>query len=254
MNRFHAALLAAHIATGSLAVIAFWLPVIARKGGRFHVTAGRAYAWAMYAVSATAIAMSLAVLIDPVGVRFPERNLSMTQAFELANGNRMFALFLLMLGLLVLGALRHGLLALRVRRGEDALARPGHRALLAAMGITGIVVGIIGLSNGELLLIFFSVFAVTGGVGMLRETRSNRLTPRDALIAHFNGLIGTGVGAYTALFAFGVREFLSGLLSGQWQILPWIAPAIIGTLVVSRLKRRYVETGTTPRYRERSMA
>ena len=192
MHSFHAALLAAHIATGTVAVFAFWLPVIARKGGRFHITAGRAYTGAMYAVSVTAIVMSVAVLLDPVGIRFPDRDLSMETAFAVANGNRMFALFLLMLGLLVLGAMRHGLLALRVRRGEDALAS--------------------------------------------------------------NGLIGTGIGAYTALFAFGGREFLSGLLTGQWQVLPWIAPAIIGTLATARLKRQYSEARATRQYRARSAA
>ena len=198
--------------------------------------------------------MSVAVLLDPVGIRFPDRDLSMETAFAVANGNRMFALFLLMLGLLVLGAMRHGLLALRVRRGEDALASNGHRALLAAMGITGIAVGIIGYRNGELLLMIFSVLALSGSIGMLRETRSRSLDPREALIAHFNGLIGTGIGAYTALFAFGGREFLSGLLTGQWQVLPWIAPAIIGTLATARLKRQYSEARATRQYRARSAA
>lgn len=254
MHNVHALLLAAHIATGTVAVFGFWLPVVTRKGGRFHVAAGRVYSWAMYAVSATAIAMASMVLIDPVGIRFPDRNLSMDTAFALANGNRMFALFLLMLGLLVLSALRHGLLALRVRRGEDALSSPGHRALLVALGVMGLVVGIVGFRNGELLLMIFAALSLSGSVGMLRETRSGGLTPREALIAHFNGLIGTGVGAYTALFAFGGREFLSGLLTGQWQVLPWVMPAIVGTIVVARMKRQYREPRGRHLYRQRSAA
>ena len=245
MNSFHAALLAIHIATGTVAIVAFWLPVLARKGGSLHVRAGRLYTWAMYAVSATALTMSAAVLFDPVGVRFPDRNLPLDQAMAVASGNRMFALFLLMLGLLVLSALRHGMLALRARRGEDVLRSPSHRALLATLGVTGIAVGVVGWRNGELLLMIFSVLAVSGSVGMLRESLRATLTPREALVAHFNGLIGTGVGAYTALFAFGGREFLSNLLSGQWQILPWVAPAIIGTLAISRMKRRFGEPRAT---------
>ena len=254
MHNVHALLLAAHIATGTVAIFAFWLPVVARKGGRFHVTAGRVYTWAMYAVSATAITMSAMVLLDPVGIRFPGRNLSMDTAFAVANGNRMFALFLLMLGLLVLSALRHGLLALRVRRGEDVLSTPSHRALIVALGVMGIVVGVVGFRNGELLLMIFAVISVFASVGMIRETRSGGLTPRQALIAHFDGLIGTGVGAYTALFAFGGREFLSGLLGGQWQVVPWILPAIIGTIAVSRMKRRYREPRVSQGYPEGSAA
>lgn len=245
MHAFHNALLAIHIATGTVAIVAFWLPVLARKGGPLHVQAGRVYTWTMYAVSATALTMSAAVLLDPIGVRFPDRNLPLDQAMAVANGNRMFALFLLMLGLLVLSALRHGMLALRARRGEDVLRTTGHRALLVTLGVTGVAVGIVGVRNEQLLLMIFSVLAVSGSIGMLRESLRTSLTPREALVAHFNGLIGTGVGAYTALFAFGGREFLSNLLTGQWQVVPWVAPAVIGTLVLARMKRRYGERPAT---------
>lgn len=255
MHTLHASLLTAHIVVGTIAIFAFWLPVIARKGSPLHVKAGRIYAWTMYGVSATAIVMSMAVLFDPVGIRFPERGLEMEAAFDVANGNRMFAMFLLMLGLLVLSTLRHGLLALRVRRGEtDALRATGHRVLLVTLGIMGVVVSIIGLRNREMLLIIFGVLSISGSIGMLREARRPQLTPREALIAHFNGLIGTGVGAYTALFAFGGREFLSSLLSGQWQVLPWVTPAIVGTAVVAWMKRQYSESRAKREYTERSTA
>ena len=255
MHTLHASLLTAHIIVGTIAVFAFWLPVIARKGSPLHVKAGRIYSWTMYAVSATAIVMSAAVLYDPVGIRFPERGLEMQTAFAVANGNRMFAMFLLMLGLLVLSALRHGLLALRVRRGEaGALRATSHRILLVTLGTMGVVVSIIGFRNWELLLMIFGVLSVSGSIGMLREARRPQLTPREALIAHFDGLIGTGIGAYTALFAFGGREFLSTLLSGQWQVIPWVTPAIVGMLAGAWLKRQYSEPRAKREYTERSTA
>lgn len=255
MHTLHATLLTAHIIVGTIAVFAFWLPVIARKGGPLHVRAGRIYAWTMYAVSATAIVMSLAVLFDPVGIRFPDRDLQMQTAFAVANGNRMFATFLLMLGLLVLSALRHGLLALRVRRGEvDALRATSHRLLIVTLGVMGVIVSVIGFRNWELLLMIFGVLSISGSISMLRETLRPKLTPREALIAHFDGLIGTGIGAYTALFAFGGREFLSTLLSGQWQVVPWVTPAIIGMLAGAWLKRQYSETRAKREYTERSTA
>lgn len=121
------------------------------------------------------------------------------------------------------------------------LNRPGHRALIVSLGILGVAVGIIGFLNEEILLMVFAALSISGSIGMLRESWQQKLTPREALIAHFNGLIGTGIGAYTALFAFGGREFLSALLSGQWQVLPWITPAIVGTIIVARMKRQYPE-------------
>ena len=51
MNTFHNALLTIHIVVGTVAIFAFWLPVLARKGSPLHVQAGRVYVWAMYAVS-----------------------------------------------------------------------------------------------------------------------------------------------------------------------------------------------------------
>ena len=94
----------------------------------------------------------------------------------------------------MLSSLRHGTLALRARRGESVLRTPAHRALLVSLGAAGLLVGVVGVANGQLLLMIFAVLSFSGS---------------------------------------------AGLLSGQWQILPWVAPAIIGTLAISRLKRRY---------------
>jgi len=57
---------------------------------------------------------------------------------------------------------------------------------------------------------------------------------------HLNGMIGSGIGAYTAFFAFGGRSLLGELLPGQWQVIPWVLPTVIGVIAASRVSRRWL--------------
>ena len=239
MYQLHQALLYIHIAVGSIAIFIFWLPVLARKGSALHIRAGRIYTWTMYGVVISALTMCVMVLFDPIGAGSPTRDLDMETALRFASRSRTFALFLLMLSLLVLSGLRHGLLALKARHDPTALRRPSHIALVVSLGLVGLAVGITGFSERQVLLMVFSVISMSASLSMLREIRLPRLEPRQALIAHFNGLIGTGIGAYTALFAFGGSRLLAEILSGQWQVIPWITPAIIGTIAIRQLAKRY---------------
>ena len=50
-------------------------------------------------------------------------------------------------------------------------------------------------------------------------------------------MIGSGIGAYTAFLAFGGRVMFSDM--GQYQILFWVAPGIIGGTAISLLVRKY---------------
>ena len=87
----------------------------------------------------------------------------------------------------------------------------------------------------------FAAISMSASFNALRETRIARMTRNQRLRAHFGGLIGTGVGAYTAFFAFGGSRLLSDILSGQWQVIPWILPAVIGTIAIKRVERQYPE-------------
>ena len=239
IHALHDLLLKLHIGIGLVAIVAFWLPILTRKGSRWHVRSGRLYTWSMYAVSASAFVMCLMVLVDPIGVVAPERNLDPEVAYRNAYRLRGFAAFLLMLSLLVFASARHGLLALRTTASPRILARPTHRALLATLGVVSVIVGYLGVTEGEVLLMVFAVLGTLGSFTMLRDSLRTQWTRRNAIMAHFDGLIGTGVGAYTAVFAFGGSRLMSEVLPGQWIVVAWVLPAIIGTIAISRLKKRY---------------
>ncbi len=239
MHLLHTMLVNTHIAVGAIALVLFWVPVVARKGSALHIRSGRFYATAMYVVTATAFAASIMVLVDPIGIRRPGMELDGEEAAELANAFRMFSLFLLMLSVLVFTSLRHGIRALRTRVEVDALRVPQHRTLIVALGMLGLAVISIGLMEMRWLLIIFGGLSISGAIGMYRETLTVSPSRREAIVAHLGGLIGSGIGAYTAFFAFGGSRFLRELLPGQWQVLAWIIAPVVGALAIHRLSSRY---------------
>ena len=239
MTTFHTLLVYSHIAFGTIALILFWIPVAARKGSPLHVRAGRYYSTVMYLVSGTAFVASLMVLADPIGIRRPGEAISGAEAAQLEQSFRLGAMFLLMLSVLVVTSVRHGLLALRERKAPGILRTPAHRALLLTLGATGVGVGYLGVSHGLVLLMIFGGVAIVAFIRMFRETLPERLTASERTIAHLGGLIGSGIGAYTAFFAFGGARFMAQLLPGQWQALAWVIAPIIGTIAISRMNRQY---------------
>ena len=243
MQPIHEALVHLHIAFGAVALVLFWVPVAARKGSPAHVAAGRWYTIVMYVVSSTAFFASLMVLADPLGIRRPGELLAAAEAQRLAGLFRMFSLFLLMLSVLVFVSIRHGLAALRERRNPGMLSRPSHRAWIAALAVLAAVVAVLGAVNGQILLIVFGGIGIAGSFGMYRESRLQNPRRSQLVVAHLGGLIGSGIGAYTAFFAFGGSRLLGEILTGQWQVIPWILPSIVGTIAISRLTRHYDPAG-----------
>ncbi len=239
MEALHAMLVNVHIAVGALALVLFWVPAFAKKGSPLHVKVGKVYVGSMYVVVVTAFIASVMVLADPIGIRRPGESYGPAEAEELATRFRMMSLFLLMLSVLVFTSLRHGIRALRQRIEPGVLARPSHRAVIGALGLLGAVVGGLGIANGALLLIIFGGISVAGAIGMFRDTLVERPDRRAQLVMHLNGLIGSGIGVYTAFFAFGGSRLLGEILTGYWQVVPWVLPAIVGTVVINRLSRAY---------------
>lgn len=247
MTTLHSLLVNTHILFGAAALVLFWIPVLAKKGSALHVGAGRYYSTAMYVVSVSAFIASVLVLADPIGVRRPGLEIDGDEALELAESIRLGSLFLLMLSVLVFSSVRHGLAALRERKKPGILRTPWHRGMIVVLGLLGAGIGAMGISRGLILLMIFGVISIAASIGMFRESLPERLTASERTIAHLGGMIGSGIGAYTAFFAFGGARFLAELLPGQWQALSWVIAPIVGTIAISRLSRRYRRATTSPR-------
>ncbi|MEM7279913.1 MAG: hypothetical protein AAF385_17555 [Pseudomonadota bacterium] len=239
MAQLHQLLLVTHISVGALALLILWIPALSRKGSPLHIRSGRWYVWAMYTVSISAFVMCILSLADPIGVRFGDREFSAERAADIAAQLRRFSLFLLLLSILVFASLRHGILVLKVRANREQLRTPLHIALMTSLVVAAIAVGIVGLMAGQTLLIAFSLVGLFGGVGMFRYSFKKEISRKEWVIEHLGSLIGSAIGANTAFFVFGGSRYLGEVFSGQWMLIPWLAPAVIGTVIIAVLSRRY---------------
>lgn len=113
-------LIMVHVVAGFVGLVAFWIPVFARKGGRAHVRAGRVYAYAAYVVTLSAVVASAGRIGSYVnqGVGFAERP-------DLYG----MAVFLGYLGVVTFANVRHGMRVLATRRAPKSLRTPFHVGL-----------------------------------------------------------------------------------------------------------------------------
>ena len=144
--------------------------------------------------------------------------------------------------MLVLATTRHGWLVINHRDRRDVLRAPVHQSLLTALLVVGAALLVTGIPRGELLLIVFGLFECSLAVSMLHYSYKKELAPREWWMEHLGGLIGSGIGAYTACFVFGGTRLLESLFGTTYadaEVVLWIAPGVIGGVAIGLLTRRY---------------
>ncbi len=232
-----------HLSIGSCALLLFWIPVFTRKGALDHKRFGRYFAMAMYAVSMSGLLMSSLDLLFPfVGHLPPQLDQSEGNRAAAAAAIRQSALFLFSLSVLVLTTTRHGWLVILQRDNREALRRPLHVGLIAALMAVGLWLLVQGIISRSPLFIGFAVLEIVVGVGALRYVFRASIGPKQWWIEHLGALIGSGIGAYTAFFVFGGSRLLSALLSGPFEglsLLFWFGPGVIGGIAIAVLSRQY---------------
>ncbi|CCQ10258.1 hypothetical protein PALB_11230 [Pseudoalteromonas luteoviolacea B = ATCC 29581] len=217
----------AHIIAGVISLAVFWLPIAVKKGSRKHNRLGRVYVNAMYVASATGAAMSLSAI--SVWVMADNEQ---TGAFQ-----PMWAL-LLYLSLLTFTTVRHAVLVLKAKQTRLTLKALPHLGLTVSLLGFGIVIGIYGYVLNHILLMIFGVLGAFLGGNFLHYSFKQTLTPREWIFEHLSSILGSGIACHTAFFAFGGRTLFAS--SSQLQLLSWILPGIVGTVLIVYFKRRYL--------------
>lgn len=146
------------------------------------------------------------------------------------------------LSILVLATTRHGWLTINHRENREVLRSPVHLSLLLALVVAGIALLVTGLRSGEPLMLVFGALESVLAVNMLRYTFKPLLQPREWWLEHLGGLIGSGIGTYTAFFVFGGSSLFEPLFRDSFQgmsILLWVAPGVIGGVAITWLSRHY---------------
>ena len=228
-----------HIIIGSLALIAFWLPLFAKKGSANHKKFGTVFVYSMYVVSISGVIMTMLVLMDPIAMRYPDKVLTAEQIKNISYQHRIFSSFLFMLSILVFCSTRHAVTVLKVQADRSQLKTMSYLLPIIFLGFMGALMFGVGLQEDILLFNIFGGISFFVSLGMLRYIFKAVLKQREWLIEHLGSIFGAGIGAYTAFFAFGGRKIFSIFLSGDLQVVPWIIPSIVGITASIYFSKKY---------------
>jgi hypothetical protein len=212
------ALLFAHVAGGAVALIAFWVPALTRKGSPRHRAAGRVYVRGMSVVLATSLPLSIVSFV---------------------RGNWLGGTFLLYLFVITGAALYSGLRALKSKEGPRHYITPTYIAMAWALVLWGITVLAVGVATETWLLAGFSLIGLTAGPSALAFIRKPPADARFWWYEHFGGMIGTGIAAHVAFLNFGAQRLIPGFNLGDWGMLAWFTPVVIGLVATNRIEAHY---------------
>jgi len=239
LSGIHQFLFYLHVACGSVGLVVFWLPMLSKKGSPFHKTFGKVFSYGMFAVAISGIVMSVMVLIDPAAIRAPDPELNEQAIQQFSERARQTSAFLLMLSLLVFTNVKHSLLVLKAKQDRRILKNFNHIASISLLLLIGLSIGYFGFTSGNTLFIVFSILCIISSGNLFFYVFKKNIKKREWLIEHLGNIIGAGIGAYTAFFAFGGRRFLAEIFTGQLQVVPWILPGVVGGIAITYLSKKY---------------
>jgi len=218
MDTAYKVLLTFHIVVGSLSLITFWIPVFVKKGGDIHVKVGKLYVILMWMVVISAIMLSV---------------------INLTNGRYIIAAFLGYLAVITAHPLWYGIVVLKHKQNlpdKVRVIKAIFNWLLLVGGCGLLLWSIILKVQGPAILLF--IFGSIGVISSIPLLFSKKKEKANWLADHIEGMITTGIAAYTAFFAFGGGQFMGHIFSGSLIAIPWILPTVIGVFVIKRYKRK----------------
>lgn len=236
MQSIHSTLVFLHIIAGSISLLLFWLPCVTRKGGPAHKKYGSLYFKTMTFTSVSGVISSCIALAIPL-VIFPTLPDSFDSTGHYIATLRGRYIFLLMLSLLVWSNLHQAQRVLAVKANNKALRGVLDLGLpVALLGIASLAL-YQGIKYDITLTCIFAPIALLNGVGILRYAFAAHVAPGKWVLEHINHTIASGIGAYTAFFAFGGRTLFTGM--GGLQLVTWVIPGVIGTCFIIWLTAKY---------------
>jgi len=217
MDQLDKIILYIHIAFGALSLIVFWIPVLVKKGGDVHIKAGKIYVFTMWVVVITAIILSF---------------------INLYQGFYIMAAFLGFLSVITGHPLWYGMVILKHKKEVTPEVQRINTILnwILFAGGAGLAIWsiILKVEGQAILLLIFGIIGMSSAFPLLFKAKKTK----NWLAEHIEGLLGTGIAAYTAFFAFGGSRLLGHIFTDQLIIIPWILPTIIGVFGIKYYKKK----------------
>jgi hypothetical protein len=223
---FHA-LVWGHIVFGAVGLVIFWVPVAGKKGGWWHVRAGRIFTISMLATGCFATLISLTTLYDPAGTH--PHLMTHPDFGDVTVIRDIFGWLMIYLAILTINLTWHGWQTVRHKVNRDAIRDPLNLFLQAALLVATINCTYHGLVDGQVLMIGISTIGYATVATNLWFLYKPKPWVKDWLMEHIKALVGTGISVYTAFFAFGAVRFLpeAALTPTLWSI-----PLIVGLSII----------------------
>jgi len=217
-------LIVLHIVTGATGAIAFWVPVIGRKGGVDHRRWGRVFTIAMLCTGSFAVCMSLLTLVDPFGTH-PH----LAGRFDAVFIRAIFGWLMLHMGILTINLAWYGWQCVRHGRRRE-LGREWRNLLLQPLVILAALnCALQGWRAGLPLLLGLAIVGVATGLTNLWFLYKPRPGPQDWLKEHLKALVGAGISVYTAFMAFGSVRIMPEL---ALHPVMWAIPLVTGISII----------------------
>jgi uncharacterized membrane protein len=195
-----------HILGGTLALLSFWLPLVARKGGLLHRRAGWVYVAAMALLAVTGMYIS--------GWR----------ALWGTPAQRPFNLFLVFVGLLSASGATMGLRVLRAKQRTAAHHHPLDLGLSGLLLLAALALAGYGLWVGQPLLVAFAPVGVFAGASQLYYWLRPPTSRMHWWFEHMGSMGGSTIAVVTAFLVINAPRL--GLPPTALAI--WLTPALVG--------------------------
>ncbi|NNC14424.1 hypothetical protein HJC22_01595 [Corallococcus exiguus] len=205
-----------HIASGVVAFVTLWLPLMARKGGALHRRVGWAYVGAMISAAISALAIS--------GWRFIQ-----------APGEQPMDLFFIYIAVLSAASASMGVRVIRTKARTGASTHPLDVGLSTLLLCMGLFTEAYGLRMGVPLLWGFAPVGILSGLtGLWYWMRP----PQDRMhwwFQHMAAMVASGIGTITAALVVNARHVgVEGL-----QLAIFLGPTVVGVVGLNLWTRYY---------------
>ncbi|MFK8006836.1 MAG: hypothetical protein AB8H03_10705 [Saprospiraceae bacterium] len=216
-------LLTIHVFCGFSSIILFWIPIFLKKGSKNHILIGKIYVFLMWMVVISAGLLSIKNIIL---------------------GKFVVAVFLGFLAIITANPLWYGIAILKNKKGLSDSYRKKHMAFNVLITLAGVLLFAYGIylkgqGQGILMLIFGILGMSSGRDVMISYQRKNENS--SWIEEHISGMLVSGIAGYTAFAVFGGSNFFREYLTGYWSIIPWVAPTVIGIVIIKYYKKSYTE-------------
>jgi uncharacterized membrane protein len=220
-------LLISHIATGFTALLVGLIPMFSKKGSRLHNRTGLVYVYCMITVAITALFLCV---LQPF---------SMMRLF--LTGIAVFSFYLSMSGWRATKQKKSGPMAFD--KGLTFIT------LLVSIAMISFGIYLLVLHGASFFPILFSFFGLLTFVFAGRDVQS-MTRPAEKMhwfFQHFTRMGGSYIATFTAALVTNIGRILPADAPEWTSTLSWMAPSIIGGMLIGRAVRYYKQKFSGPK-------